>query len=53
MTTDGLSRTGRAAQAVAAGDGHGHAPEPRSGDRPTTTVPVMPLWARPRTGVRG
>lgn len=49
-TTDGLGEPRRAAQAMDAGHGHGHGS--RSGDRPTT-VTVMPLWARPRAGVRG
>jgi hypothetical protein len=50
MTTDWLSEPGeRADRADAARDGHGF----RAEDGPTTTVPVIPLWERLRTGVRG
>ncbi|WP_286256309.1 hypothetical protein [Streptomyces graminofaciens] len=53
MTTDGLREQGQAAEAVAAGDRHGQGRGLRPDDRPATTVPVIPLWDRPRTGVRG
>ncbi|WP_411148312.1 hypothetical protein [Streptomyces sp. A30] len=58
MTTDRLSEpttitttmTRDGAEAVeAVRDGHGC----RGESRPTTTVPVMPLWERLRTGARG
>lgn len=52
MTTDGLREPRRAAEAMGARDVHGHGNGPRSGEHPTT-VAVMPLWARPRAGVRG
>ncbi len=52
MTTDGLREPRRAAEAMGARGVHGHGNGPRSGERPTT-VAVMPLWARPRAGVRG
>ena len=48
MTTDALRETKQGAVAVEARDGHGR----RSDDRPTT-VQVIPLWDRLRTGARG
>lgn len=55
MTTDGTNETRRATEAVDTGDGHGSVRGHgfRSGSGTTTTVPVIPLWARPRTGARG
>lgn len=48
MTTDGLSEpTTRAAQGDTAGNGA------RADGRPTTTVPVIPLWERLRGGGHG
>ncbi|WP_159050107.1 hypothetical protein [Streptomyces sp. MMG1533] len=52
VTTDRLSepRTRERAEAVdAVRDGHGR----RAEGRLTTTVPVIPLWERLGTGVRG
>ncbi|MDN0195227.1 hypothetical protein NW895_09320 [Streptomyces sp. S.PNR 29] len=50
MTSDWLSEPGERAETVDAGrDGRGC----RAEDGPTTTVPVIPLWERLRTGVRG
>lgn len=55
MTTEGLSEPRQATEAVDARGGHGSEGGHglRSGGGPTTTVSVIPLWARPRTGVRG
>ncbi len=48
MKTDGLSEpTPRTEAAGTISDG------PRAEGRPTTTVPVIPLWERPRGGGRG
>lgn len=54
MTTDGLRsrESGRAGEAMDAGGGPVRGRVARPGDRPKT-VTVMPLWARPRAGVRG
>jgi hypothetical protein len=50
MTTDCLSEPGERAEAAdAVRDGRG----PRAEGRPTTTVPVIPLWERLRKGTRG
>ncbi|EKX63835.1 hypothetical protein PV416_46375 [Streptomyces ipomoeae] len=51
MKTDEPREPRQAAVAVDAGYGHG--PGARSGDGATATVRVIPLWDRPRTGVRG
>ncbi|MDH6623628.1 hypothetical protein M2271_001420 [Streptomyces sp. LBL] len=49
MTTECLSGPRERADVMdAAKDGRGLRPE----DRPTTTVPVIPLWERLRTGVQ-
>lgn len=55
MTTDGLSKPRQATEAMDARDGYGSERGHgfRSSGGPTTTVPVIPLWARPRTGARG
>lgn len=53
MTTEGLREPRQATEAVEAKDGRGRGHGRRSDDGPTTTVPVIPLWDRPRTGVRG
>jgi hypothetical protein len=56
MTTERLREPRRAADAMDtamdARDGHGHGHGARPGKHPVT-VTVMPLWARPRAGVRG
>ncbi|MEI5524113.1 hypothetical protein WB401_17950 [Streptomyces brasiliscabiei] len=54
MTTDGLRarEPRRTTETIDTGDGPVRGRAARPGDRPTT-VTVMPLWARPRAGVRG
>ncbi|MCX4698463.1 hypothetical protein OG252_21020 [Streptomyces sp. NBC_01352] len=50
MTMTTMTMTRDSAEAVeAVRDGHGC----RGESRPTTTVPVMPLWERLPTGARG
>ncbi|MDL5203344.1 hypothetical protein [Streptomyces sp. ALI-76-A] len=50
MTTDCLSEPReRTETADTAGEGH----RAHEAERPATTVPVMPLWERLHTGVRG
>ncbi|MBC2901356.1 hypothetical protein [Streptomyces cupreus] len=50
MTTDGLREPGERVQAAdSAGQGEGLRVE----GRPTTTVPVIPLWQRLDGGTRG
>ncbi|CAM5228866.1 hypothetical protein SALBM311S_12947 [Streptomyces alboniger] len=52
MTTDCLSGPGdreRAEEVSVVGNGSGS----RAQNRPTTTVPVVPLWERLRTEARG
>ncbi|SFN24429.1 hypothetical protein SAMN04487980_1014176 [Streptomyces sp. cf124] len=53
MTNDGLREPVRVVAAMDGRDGHGdvRGRGPRSGDGPTT-VTVMPLWVRFRTGAR-
>ncbi|WP_189782284.1 hypothetical protein [Streptomyces capitiformicae] len=53
MTTEELREPRQAAEAVDAKDRRGRGHGRRSDDGPTTTVPVIPLWDRPRTEVRG
>lgn len=49
MTNDGLREEREGTDAVATGrERHGA----RVKNRPTAAVAVVPLWARPRTGVR-
>jgi hypothetical protein len=49
MTNDGLREEREGTDAVAAGrERHGAGAK----DRPTAAVAVVPLWARPLTGVR-
>lgn len=53
MTSDELTKPRQAGVTVADG-GDAHATGFRPGpDGPTTYVRVIPLWDRPRTGVRG
>jgi hypothetical protein len=50
MTTDGLREPRERAEAA---DVVRHMPGLRAEGRPTTTVPVIPLWERVHKGVRG
>jgi hypothetical protein len=49
MTNDGLREERAGTDVVATGRERNGA---RVKDRPTAAVAVVPLWARPRTGVR-
>ncbi|GCB46640.1 hypothetical protein [Streptomyces sp. NL15-2K] len=53
MTTDRLSEPRERDSAEGAADAVRGGYGVRAENGPTTTVPVMPLWERLRTGVRG